>query len=325
LIGKEKMSLAVRQMIEREILRLRNLTGIIIIKLLAYAGISKRTWHEWQQRRDIETKHNNNTPKTHYLTPEEIMAIVSYCKANPLKGYRMQCWEMVDLNIAYVSCSSVYNIVKRYNLDKKWAEAVEMAKRGFDQPKAIHEQWHIDFSYIRIDGAWYYFIGILDGFSRKMLNWRLCENMKGINAEILVAQTKERYPEAKNPRLISDNGSQFISKDFEELLTLLEFGHTLTSANHPQSNGKLERFNRTLKQEHVRRSAYLSYQDACKRMSEWILYYNNERLHSAIWYLTPNDVFYGRTTRRLAERKEKLHNAFINRQEYWKNQIMTNS
>jgi transposase InsO family protein len=254
----------------------------------------------------------------YYLTPEETSAIIAFCIASPLKGYRMQCWEMVDRNVAFVSCSSVYNIIKRHNLDKKWVEAKEMAKRGFQQPQAIHEQWHIDFSYIRIGGAFYYFLGILDGYSRRMLNYRLCENMSGINAEILVTETKEQYPLARNPRLISDNGSQFISKDFEELLLLLEFDHTLTSANHPQSNGKLERFNRTLKTEHVRRSAYLNYQDACIRMAQWISYYNSERLHSAIWYLTPNDVFHGRTANRLAERKEKLHTALIKRQEYWR-------
>jgi transposase InsO family protein len=145
--------------------------------------------------------------------------------------------------------------------------------------------------------------------------------MQGINAEILLAETSEMYPEAKNPRIISDNGSQFISKDFEELVMFLEFGHTLTSANHPQSNGKLERFNRTLKSEHVRRSAYLDHQDACIRMAQWISYYNSQRLHSAIWYLTPNDVFNGRTSARLAERKDKLHTAFINRREYWQAKI----
>jgi hypothetical protein len=270
------------------------------------------------ERRGIETKHNNNIPKIYFLTPEEVSAIIAYCVSNPLKGYRMQCWEMVDRNVAFVSCSSVYNVIKRNNLDKTWVEAVEMGKQGFDQPNAVHEQWHIDFSYIRVAGAFYYFLGILDGYSRKMLNWKLCMTMEGVNAEILVAETKELYPEAENPRLISDNGSQFISKDFEELLALLEIGHTFTSANHPQSNGKLERFNRTLKTEHVRRSAYLDYQDACLRMAKWISYYNSERLHSAIWYLTPNDVFDGRTANRLAERKEKLHTAFIQRQEYWK-------
>jgi transposase InsO family protein len=144
--------------------------------------------------------------------------------------------------------------------------------------------------------------------------------MEGLNAEILVVETKETYPQAANPRLISDNGSQFISKDFEELFALLEVGHTPASANHPQSNGKLERFRRTLKTGHVRRASYLTYQDACIRLAEWIAYYNSGRLHSAIWYLTPNDVFYGRTAVRLAERKEKLHTAFIKRQEYWRKQ-----
>jgi transposase InsO family protein len=312
------MSLEARQLAEREILRLKDKTALPLKTLLRYASISQRTWREWAVRRDQETRHNNNIPKAYYLTPDEDGAIAAYCAENPLKGYRMQCWEMVDRNVAFVSCSSVYNVINRHNLGKKWAEAVEMAKRGFDQPKAVHEQWHIDFSYIRIKGAFYYFLGILDGYCRKMLNWRLCKTMAGINAEILVAETKELYPDAARARIISDNGSQFISKDFGELLMLLEFDHTFTSAGHPQSNGKLERFNRTLKTEHVRRTAYLDYQDACVRMAQWIAYYNSERLHSAIWYLTPNDVFYGRTSIRLAERKEKMHTAFIKRQEYWR-------
>jgi transposase InsO family protein len=312
------MSLQSRTIIETEISRLKSITGLPFEYLLRYAGISQRTWREWKQRCGVETKHNNNIPKNYYLTPEEERAIITYIIENPLKGYRMLCYEMIDNNIAFVSCSSVYNVIKRHNLGKKWVEAQEMKKHGFDQPKAVHEQWHIDFSYIRIGGAFYYFLGILDGYSRRMLNWRLCENMEGINAEILVTETKELYPEAKDVRLISDNGSQFTSKDFKELLELLEMQQTFTSANHPQSNGKLERFNRTLKSEHVRRSAYLDYQDACIRMAEWIYYYNNVRLHSAIWYLTPNDVFYNRTSVRLAERKEKLHNAYINRREYWR-------
>jgi len=91
--------------------------------------------------------------------------------------------------------------------------------------------------------------------------------MEGLNAEILVTETMELYLEAKDVRLISDNGSQFISKDFKELLEILELKQTFTSANHPQSNGKLERFHKTLKTEHVRRSAYLNYQDACARIS----------------------------------------------------------
>jgi transposase InsO family protein len=312
------MSLAKRQLIESEIRRLQVKTGIALLALLKSAGIAERTWEEWQGRRGVETAHNNNIPRLYYLTPEETAAIIGYCAQNMDNGYRVLCWEMVDRNIAFVSASSVYNVITRHKLARMRVETPEETKRGFQQPNAVHEQWHVDFSYIKIGGAFYYFIGILDGFSRRLLTWRLCENMQGINAEILLSQARELYPKA-GARIISDNGSQFISKDFEELVSLLEFEHTRTSANHPQSNGKIERFNRTFKTEHVRRTAYLSYKDACVRMARWIAYYNAERLHSAIWYLTPDDVFYGRTETRLAERKEKLHTACINRQDYWQN------
>ncbi|GHU43480.1 transposase [Spirochaetia bacterium] len=159
-------------------------------------------------------------------------------------------------------------------------------RKGFTQPAAVHEQWHIDFSYIKISGAFYYFISILEGYSRKILVWDLCQTMDGINAEVLVARAKELYPEAK-PRIISDNGSQFCSKDFRELVVLLELEQTFTSPAHPQSNGKLERFHRTFKTGHVRQTEYLGYADAKAGMSRWIAYYNTERLHSAIWYLPP--------------------------------------
>jgi transposase InsO family protein len=143
--------------------------------------------------------------------------------------------------------------------------------------------------------------------------------MEGVNAEVLVTEAREQYPEAQNPRLISDNGSQFISKDFKELLIMLEIGHTFTRANHPQSNGKLERFHRTLKTEHTRRSAYVDGADTARvRMALWLAYYNSKRLHSAIGYLTPDDVFYGRKESRLAERGEKPHTARSARQAYWK-------
>jgi hypothetical protein len=143
------MSLQARQIAEREIARFKAKTELSLQILLLFAGIPQRTWREWQGRRGVETKHNNNTPKTHHLTPEEVSAIIAFCTENPLLGYRMQCWEMVDRNIAFVSCSSVYNIIKRYNLCKKWAEAEEMKKRGFNQPKAVHQQWHIDFPTLR--------------------------------------------------------------------------------------------------------------------------------------------------------------------------------
>jgi hypothetical protein len=147
------MSLETREKAESEIERIRKLTGLPEMRLVKYAGISERTWREWRERKGVETKHNNNIPRSYYLTPDEAEAIAGYCSAEEMKGYRVLCWEMVDKNIAFVSPGSVYNVMKRRNLFKKWAEAAEEARRGFEQPAKAHEQWHIDFSYIRIGGA----------------------------------------------------------------------------------------------------------------------------------------------------------------------------
>jgi transposase-like protein len=314
------MSLEKRRLIGAEVERLHRLTGLSVYGLAGYAGVPRRTWEEWQERAGQETRHNGQVPREHWLTPAEEAAIVGYCRERMEFGYRVLCWQMVDADIVAVSPATVYNVLKRNGLTKKWAEMQEEHKKGFDQPQQVHEQWHIDFSYIRIGGMFYYFVSILDGYSRKILVWDLCESMEGIQAEHLLMRAKERYPDA-HPRIISDNGSQFISKDFRELVVLLEAEQTFTSAGHPQSNGKLERFHRTFKDEHVRQTAYVSYQDAKARMAVWITYYNEERLHSAIWYLSPQEVFEGHKEKRLAERRGKLHTAIMNRRSYWQRQI----
>lgn len=136
------MSLETRKKAEAKIGRIRKETGLPLCRLLEAAGIPERTWGEWGERRGQETRHNSNIRRSYYLTPEEVAAVIAYCTDNPLKGYRMLCWEKVDKNIASVSPSSGYNGIKRHNPGKKW----ETAKHGFDQPRAVQEQWHIDFS-----------------------------------------------------------------------------------------------------------------------------------------------------------------------------------
>ena len=114
------MSLQPRQSAEKIITEYKSRAGLPLETLLKYAGISQSTWHEWMLRRSIQTKHNNNITKNYFLTPQKIEAIVLFCKGNQLKGYRMLRHEMIDKNIGFVSCSSVYNIIKRYNLGKEW-------------------------------------------------------------------------------------------------------------------------------------------------------------------------------------------------------------
>jgi len=318
------MTLAKRQLIEKAITDMQKKTSLPLSVLVKSAGVPKSTWFEWKHRKGQETKHNHDTPRNGWTTPDEQKAIIGFCRTNKdmLFGYRYLAWLMVDRNIAFVSPATVYNIMKRNDLIHRWARpAGEEKTKGFDQPKAPNEQWHTDISYIKILGVFYYFISVMDGFSRKILVWGLFTSMDGINVEFLIAKAKERYPDA-NARIIHDNGKQFVSKDFYDLIALLELCETAASPSHPQSNGKLERFHEIFKTEHVRRTAYTGYDDAKEKMARWIRFYNSERLHGAIMYLTPEEVFAGKKEERIAERREKLHTAYINRRTYWQNQYV---
>lgn len=315
------MSLAERTAIIDEIGAMLARTGIRQSVLLSFLGLPRSTWNEWQTRKDDETSSNHDTPKSNWVTPEETKAVVDFCGLyrDRLRGYRYLAWLMVDLDVACVCPSTVYNILKRNNLFPKWATPTEAKKKGFDQPKAPNEQWHTDFSYVRVCGVFYYFACILDGFSRKIIVWDLFPTMESINIEILVARAKELHPDA-HARIIHDNGRQFASRDFLDLVAKLELKETSTSPFHPQSNGKVERMHRTLKAEEVRRNAYFGIEDARKKMGRWVSFYNSERLHAAIGYLTPDEVFAGRMEERLAERRQKMYNATKSRVAYWKSQ-----
>ena len=134
-----------------------------------------------------------------------------------------------------------------------------------------------------------------------------------------MARAKELHPDA-HARIIHDNGRQFTLRDFLDLVAKMELKETSTSPFHPQSNGKVERMHRTLKAEEVRRSAYLGVGDAGVKMGRWVSFYNSERLHSAIGYLTPDEVFAGKMEERLAEWRQKMYNATKSRAAYWKSQ-----
>ena len=149
---------------------------------------------------------------------------------------------------------------------------------------------------------------MLDGASRYILHIELRVNMTEYDVEITIQRAKEKFPNV-HPRMISDNGPQFISKEFREFIRLSGFTHVRTSPYYPQSNGKLERFHGTIKQEEIRKTSYLSIEDARKHSEAYVDHYNQVRLHSAIHYLTPEDVLLGRTKERLEERKNKLKQA----------------
>jgi putative transposase len=149
---------------------------------------------------------------------------------------------------------------------------------------------------------------VLDGYSRGIVHWGLRESMKEADIEVILEGAKERHSEAK-PRIISDNGPQFIARDFKEFIRISGMTHVRTSPYYPQSNGKLERWHKSLKRECIRERTPLSLEDAKRLIQQYVDHYNHVRLHSAIGYVTPNDMLAGRQAEIHAERDRRLEKA----------------
>jgi len=145
------------------------------------------------------------------------------------------------------------------------------------------------------------------------VNWDLRESMTEGDIEIILERGKELHPEAK-PRIISDNGPQFIAKDFKEFIRISGMTHVRTSPYYPQSNGKIERWHKSLKGECIRPGTPLSLDDARRLVEDYVDHYNNVRLNSAIGYITPKDMLAGRQQVIHAERDRKLEEARKRRQ-----------
>jgi transposase InsO family protein len=230
---------------------------------------------------------------------------VGYHHEHPLDGYRLLTYMMMDADVVAVSPASTYRVLKTAGLLGRWNAKPSSKGTGFQQPIGLHEHWHIDVSYLNICGTFYYLCSILDGFSRYIVHWEIRQAMTEADIEIILQRARELFPDAR-PRIISDNGPQFIARDFKEFIRLCGMTHVRTSPYYPQSNGKLERYHRTIKGDCIRPGTPLSVDDARRIVEKFVTEYNTVRLHSAIQYITPADKLAGRAEAILAGRDAKL-------------------
>jgi transposase InsO family protein len=219
----------------------------------------------------------------------------------------------MDADLVAVSPASVYRVLQQAGLMGRRQTAPSRKGIGFEQPLLAHQHWHIDVSYINICGTFYYLCSILDGFSRAIIDWDLKESMLERDVEIILQRARELFPQA-HPRIISDNGPQFIARNFKEFIRLIGMTHVRTSPYYPQSNGKIERWHQSLKVECIRPKTPLTLVDGKRVVAQFIEHYNNHRLHSAIGYITPKDNLEGRAELIFKQRDRKLEQARLHRQ-----------
>lgn len=166
----------------------------------------------------------------------------------------------------------------------------------------------MDISYLHIGGTFYYLCSLLDGCSRYVVHWEIRESMTEAEVEIIIQRAREKFPGAA-PRIISDNGPQFIAKDFKEFIRICGMTHVRTAPYYPQSNGKLERWHRSVKGECIRPGIPLSLEDGRRLVGDYVAHDNEVRLHSAIGDVTPKDKLEGREADIFALRDRKLAEA----------------
>lgn len=290
--------------------------------VLGQLAITPTQFYRWAERYGRATTHNGAIPRDHWLTPTEREAILAYYDTHAPEGYRRMTFMMLDADVVAVSPATVYRVLRAAGVLDRWNGQPSKKGTGFVQPRESHEHWHIDISYVNIAGTFYYLCSVLDGATRFLVHWELRERMTTADVEVVLQRAREQYPDA-HPRIISDNGPQFIARDFKAFIRMAGMTHVRTSPYYPQSNGKLERYHQTLKVTTIRPKAPASVEEARRLVTTFVEYYNHQRLHSAIGFITPADMLAGRADEIWAARDQKLEAARERRRALWKDRIMT--
>jgi transposase InsO family protein len=227
----------------------------------------------------------------------------------------------------FVSESLVYRILREHELIRSRPKLkIKAGKSWGARPQAPNQIWHIDISYIPCGFNWEgkqifcYLIVILDGFSRFVVNWELFPDMRKERCFELVDQALflVEIPIDKRPILLSDNGKQFRARKAKEFFKgLLNIKQIFTSSHHPETNGKLERLFKSAKYEALYRNDYSSAEEAREILLKFFDYYNNHRLHQALGYRTPREVYYGINQDYAQKRQIAKIEKLEQRKQYW--------
>jgi transposase InsO family protein len=286
-------------------------------KILKALGLARAVYYRWQARATTDGLADRpaQAPRTAELLPEERQAIVQYAATQPGAGYRRLAWEMVDAAVAAASPSAVYDVLRAAGT--LYRPTPEPGS-GRKPPPATRpdQRWHLDVLYLWVVGRWYFLTTVIDAYSRYIVAWELGWSLTG-NAMGLVLQTAVDQTPGATPEVVTDNGPEFVSQDFVRVVKAQELQRIRTRVHHPQSNGRIERYHRTFREEGWAGAQPADYPAAQTLIARWVETYNHTRLHSALNYLTPAEYYRGNPETRLAERQAKLLAARQRRKAAW--------
>ena len=298
-----------------EIIRLVEQSSLSVRRTLTQLGIPRSTFYCWYERyraRDADGL-EDRTPAPRRVwnkLPDSVaQAVIALALKEPELSPRELAVSFVDRQQYFVSEASVYRLLKAHDLITSPAFILMKAADTFAHPTSAPNQlWQTDFTYLRVIGwGWFYLSTVLDDFSRYILAWKLCTTMTASDVSdtltiALRSSGLERVRVRHRPRLLSDNGPSYLSAQLGSWLAEHGMTHTRGKPYHPMTQGKIERYHRSMKNQILLENYYLPGQLE-QRLAEFVDYYNLRRYHESLNNLTPADVYFGRGQTSLTRRE----------------------
>lgn len=310
-----------------EIIKLVEGSELGVHQTLKHLGIHKSTFYNWYNRylqrgmAGLDSVKSNRKDYWNRIPDQVRGKIIDLALDLPDLSPRELACTMSDQHGYFVSESSVYRILKAADLITTPAYILLKASDKFKDPTTrINEMWQTDFTYMKIIGwGWYYLSTVMDDYSRYIISWELCPTMKAIDVKRTLdkAMIEADLSEDQRPRLLSDNGPCYIGNELAEYLDDKQMKHVRGKPFHPQTQGKIERYHRTMKNV-VKLENYYSPKELTNRLEDFVAYYNHRRYHESLDNLTPADVYFGRKEQRLEQReKVKIRTLKKRKQNYY--------
>ena len=299
---------------KQEIIRLVEGSDLGINRTLQELGIHKRTFYNWYHRYRLTggftapgASKNNSRPSWNQIPKEQKNLIIELALEHTTSSPRELAVSLSDEQGIFVSESSVYRLLKQRGLLTAPSHIVMQAADEFNKKTLFpNEMWQTDFTYFKVKGwGWYYLSTVLDDYSRYIIHWELCTTMQAedVKRTVLRAMEKANLKEGQRPKLLSDNGSCYIAGELKSFMQEeVKMKHIHGAPAHPQTQGKIERYHRTMKNV-VKLEHYFLPEQLIAAIEEFVRFYNTQRYHESLNNLTPEDVYLGRGDQILQQRK----------------------
>tara|TARA_X000000950_G_C13821592_1_gene622152 strand:- start:31 stop:1011 length:981 start_codon:yes stop_codon:yes gene_type:complete len=308
-----------------EIIRIVEQSHLPVKRTLDTLGIPRTTFYRWYDRYvagGLDALEDRKPVPGHVWNrvPDDIrQQVIDFALEEPELTPRELAVKFTDTKSYFISETSVYRMLKALDLITSPAFAVIKAADEFhNKTTAINQLWQTDFTYLKVIGwGWFYLSTVLDDYSRYIIAWKLCTTMKADDVTdtlemALQASGCDRVSVRHRPRLLSDNGSSYISGDLAEWLEDQSMDHVRGAPYHPQTQGKIERWHQTLKNRVLLENYFLP-GDLKASIEAFVTHYNHERYHESLKNVTPADVYFGRDKVILLERERIKRQTFETR------------